>query len=355
MKFLNYYFFLLSLTSLLDFVISRTAETRFYKILDVDPDASQEDIKKAYRRLARKLHPDKNRDNPEATAEFAELHKAYEVLNDPEKRKRYDSCGESCVKDDKPSGGDPLSSFFGFHFGDEDGGQRETPRGATITMDVFVTLEELYNGNFIEITRNKLIMKPTSGTRKCNCRQEMTTRQLGPGRFQMIQQTVCDECPNVMRQEEERTLELEVEQGMADGHKIKFNGEGESHIDGDPGDLIMQIKTLPHPVFERRGDDLYTNVTVSLQDALTGFSLEIEHLDGKKVKVSRDKVTWPGARIRKKNEGMPVYNSNKHGTLYITFDIEFPKADLSEEDKEGIKRILKQQPVNNVYNGLRGF
>lgn len=164
----------------------------------------------------------------------------------------------------------------------------------------------------------------------------MVTRNLGPGRFQMMQQTVCDECPNVRLVNEERVLEIEVESGMHNGQETKFVAEGEPHMDGDPGDLIVRIQTAPHPVFERRGDDLYTNVTISLQDALTGFRLEIRHLDGHVVEVQREKATWSGARIRKKGEGMPNYeNNNLHGTLYVTFDIEFPKQDFTEQEKEG--------------------
>jgi DnaJ family protein B protein 11 len=146
---------------------------------------------------------------------------------------------------------------------------------------------------------------------------------------------------------EERTLEIEIEAGMVDGQESKFIAEGEPHLDGEPGDLVLRIKTLPHSVFERRGDDLYTNVTLSLQDALVGFTMEIEHLDGHKVQVSRDKVTWPGARIRKKGEGMPNYHDNNlHGTLYITFDVEFPKSELSEEDKKGNSSYYKQPNYN---------
>jgi len=235
-------------------------------------------------------------------------------------------------------GGDPFSSFFGdfgFHFGG-DGQQQDAPRGADIVMDLYVSLEELYSGNFVEIVRNKPVTKPASGTRKCNCRQEMVTRNLGPGRFQMIQQTVCDECPNVKLVNEERTLEIEVEQGMVDGQETRFVAEGEPHIDGEPGDLIVRVQQMPHPRFLRKNDDLYTNVTISLQDALVGFSMEIKHLDGHLVPVTREKVTWPGARIRKKGEGMPNFeNNNLTGNLYITFDVEFPKKDLTEEDKEG--------------------
>jgi len=332
----------------------------FYSILDVPRNAGKNEIKKAYRRLAQKMHPDKNKDAA-ASEKFTDINDAYAVLSNEEKRELYDRCGEECVMKDSGGvgGGDPFASFFGdFGFFGGGGGQesRDTPKGATITMDLWVTLEELYNGNFIEITRNKPVMRPAKGTRKCNCRQEMTTRQLGPGRFQMMQQTVCDECPNVKLVNEERTLEIEVEPGMTDGQETKFVAEGEPHIDGDPGDLVLRIRTMPHRVFERRGDDLYTNVTLSLQDALTGFSMEIEHLDGRKVLIQRDKITWPGARIRKKGEGMPNYeNNNLHGTLYITFDIEFPKVELSSEDKEAIKKILNQKSVSTVYNGLGGF
>merc|ERR1712210_39588 len=125
--------------------------------------------------------------------------------------------------------------------------------------------------------------------------------------------------------------------------ETKFVAEGEPHVDGEPGDLILRIQTRPHPKFERRGDDLYTNVTVSLVDALNGFDMSIEHLDGHKVQVSREKVTWPGARIRKKGEGMPNYeNNNLFGTMYITFDVAFPKGEISESDKLAISKMLNQ-------------
>lgn len=328
----------------------------FYQILGIRKNAAKNEIKKAYRKLAKELHPDKNQDDPEASQKFQDLGAAYEVLSDDDKRKLYDRCGEECVKKEgMMDNTDPFAHFFGdfgFGFGGQE--QRETPRGANIAMDLFVTLEELYNGNFVEITRNKPVMKPAQGTRKCNCRQEMVTRNLGPGRFQMMQQTVCDECPNVKLVNEERTIEIEIEQGMQDGQESKFFGEGEPHIDGEPGDLILKIRTAPHQRFERRGDDLYTNVTISLQDALVGFTMEIDHLDGHKVSITREKITWPGARIRKNGEGMPNNeNNNLRGTLYISFDVEFPKTQLSDTEKEDIKNLLNQPSINRVYNGLR--
>nr|CAG4640948.1 EOG090X07WF [Eulimnadia texana] len=333
----------------------------FYKTLGVSRSASTNQIKKAYRKLAKELHPDKNKDDPKAAEKFQDLGAAYETLSDSEKRELYDRCGEECVQKEAGGNGgmDPFASFFGdfgFQFNSGHQGQRDTAKGADIVMDLHVTLEELYSGNFVEITHNKPVLKPAKGTRKCNCRQEMVTRQLGPGRFQMTQQTVCDECPNIKLVNEERVLEVEIEPGMHDGQEQRFTAEGEPHMDGEPGDLRLRIVTDPHPLFERRSDDLYTNVTISLADALTGFEMDIEHLDGHKVHIVRDKVTWPGARIRKKGEGMPNYeNNNLYGMLYITFDVEFPKEEFSAEEKEKLHELLHQDSVNKVYNGLRGF
>lgn len=344
-------------------VLACDAGRDFYKILGVTKSANTNQIKKAYRKLAKEYHPDKNKGDPEADSKFKELGAAYEVLADEEKRQKYDKCGEECLsKDHDGFGGmDPFASFFGdfgFGFGGGGGGrgEREVPKGGDVDMELYVTLEELYVGNFVELVRNKPVVRAASGTRRCNCRQEMVTRQLGPGRFQMTQQQVCDECPNVKLVTEERSLEFEIETGMVDGQEQRFIGEGEPHLDGEPGDLIIKIKTQPHPKFERRGDDLYTNVTISLQEALVGFQLNIDHLDGHKVHIIREKPTWPGARIRKKGEGMPNYdNNNLFGTLYITFDVEFPKDEFSDEAREQLKGILNQESVGKVYNGLRGY
>lgn len=339
------------------FVLQTLAGRDFYSILGVAKSANINQIKKAYRKQAKELHPDKNKDDPNAQDKFQDLGAAYEVLSDPEKRKKYDQYGEEGLKNEV-GGGDPFASFFGDFgfFGGSRQETRETPKGADLVMDLYVTLEELYSGNFVELVRYKPVIKSARGTRKCNCRQEMVTRQLGPGRFQMTQQTVCDECPNVKLENEERVLEVEIEAGMQDGQEQAFIAEGEPHIDGDPGDLKIKVKTLPHKLFERRGDDLYTNMTISLTDALIGFSTNITHLDGHEVQISRDKITWPGSRIRKKDEGMPNYdNNNLHGTLYITFDVDFPKGELSAEDRQAIANILKEEKKTKVYNGLRGF
>uniref|UniRef100_A0A8C4S2Y6 DnaJ homolog subfamily B member 11 n=1 Tax=Erpetoichthys calabaricus TaxID=27687 RepID=A0A8C4S2Y6_ERPCA len=314
----------------------------FYKILGVSRSASIKDIKKAYRKLALQLHPDRNPDDPEAQNKFQDLGAAYEVLSDEEKRKQYDAYGEEGLKEGHHSShGDIFSSFFGdfgFMFGGNPRQQdRNIPRGNDIVIDLEVTLEEVYTGNFVEVVRNKPVAKLAPGKRKCNCRQEMRTTQLGPGRFQMTQEVVCDECPNVKLVNEERTLEVEIEQGVRDEMEYPFIGEGEPHIDGEPGDLRFRIKVMKHPIFERRGDDLYTNVTISLVEALVGFEMDIAHLDGHKVHIVRDKITKPGAKLWKKGEGLPNFdNNNIRGSLIITFDVEFPKEHLTEEQRQGM-------------------
>ncbi|XP_033104849.1 dnaJ homolog subfamily B member 11-like [Anneissia japonica] len=331
----------------------------FYKILGVSKSATKHQIKKAYRKLAVQYHPDKNPDDPEADEKFKDLGAAYEVLSDDDKRKQYDRHGEEGLKD-TGSHGDPFSSFFG-DFGFPFGGQHHShnddiPRGDDVHMDLEVSLEELYSGNFVEIIRYRPVPHTSPGTRRCNCRQEMRTMQLSPGRFQMSQHEVCDECPNVKLVNEEKILELEIEPGMADGHEYPFIAEGEPNIDGEAGDLKFHIQAAKHPRFERKGDDLYTNVTITLQDALVGFEMEITHLDGHKVQIVRDKITWPGARIRKTGEGMPHYdNNNIKGVLFITFDVKFPKGELSTEEKEDFKKLLNQESIQTIYNGLQGY
>lgn len=150
------YFWLNLLVNLLALTVA--AERDFYKILDVERSASTttNQIKKAYRKLAAQLHPDKNPDDPDAASKFTDLGAAYEVLSDEDKRRKYDDCGEECVKrDSSMDGSDPFASFFGdfgFNFGGDDRRPRDTPKGGTIVMNLYVTLEELYSGNFVEVS-----------------------------------------------------------------------------------------------------------------------------------------------------------------------------------------------------------
>jgi len=331
----------------------------FYKILNLPRSATLNQIKKAYRKLAKELHPDKNKNDPKAQERFQDLGAAYEALSDPDKRKIYDKHGEDGLKrqggDD--SFHDPFSSFFGDFFpfggGSRDDGHGHVPRGGDVIIDMPVTLEEVYNGNFIEVVRAKPVAKQTSGTRKCNCRMEMRTTPMGPGRFQMIQEQVCEDCPNIKFITEEKVLEIEVEAGVNDGYEIPFLAEGEPHMEGEPGDLKFVIRIQKHSKFERKNNDLYTNLTISLQDALNGFEVSFPHLDGHNVTIKREKITWPGARIKKKGEGLPQHEQNNvFGDLYVTIDVDFPKGEMSNDQREMIKNLFNQQSKTRLYNGI---
>lgn len=140
-------------------IVGYACRRDFYKILGVDRRASLNQIKKAYRKLAKELHPDKNKDDPDAASKFSDINAAYEVLSDSDKREKYNQCGEDCLKKDgMMDSSDPFASFFGdfggfgFSFGGSDNSHHETPKGATIVMPLQVTLEELYNGNFVEVS-----------------------------------------------------------------------------------------------------------------------------------------------------------------------------------------------------------
>ncbi|VDN99046.1 unnamed protein product, partial [Rodentolepis nana] len=330
-----------------------------YETLGVQLGATESDIKRAYRKLARKYHPDKNKEK-DAEQKFNEISFAYECLSVPEKRRLYDAQGiKACT-----SGGEGGDNFDGFGFPDIfnmfGGGnmhKHETVnRGHDISIEFFVSLEEVYNGAFVETVRSKSIKKSKPGTRECNCRMEMKTHHLGPGRFQMVQQRVCSQCPNFEFVLEDRPIELEVERGMPDGHHYKFRGEGEPHAEGENGDLTFILRTKRHPVFERREDDLFTNVTISLADALTGFSFDITHLDGHKVTLKRDKVTWPGAVMRIANEGMPLFEDDtRRGTLIVTFDVAFPRDQtLSSSEAEAIKSIFGESTKTSKETAISG-
>ncbi|VDD82181.1 unnamed protein product [Mesocestoides corti] len=317
-----------------------------YEHLEITSSATNTDIKRAYRRLAKKYHPDKNSD-PDTEKKFKEISFAYECLSDPDKRRRYDAGqGRKACEND---GGDGFpdfgfSSVFSSMFGggsnmhQNEGGLR----GADVLMDLPVTLTELYNGEFVDIVRSRPVKKSKPGTRECNCHMEMKTQYLGPGRFQMVQQRVCSECPNFEFITEDRQVEVEIEPGMPDGYTFSFPGEGEPHPDGDNGDLKFIIRQQAHHIFHRRGDDLFTNVSISLTDALVGFAFELTHLDGHKVVLKRTEVTWPGAVMVVANEGLPNYeNKNKKGSLIVTFDVVFPRnRALTASEIETVKSIF---------------
>jgi DnaJ-related protein SCJ1 len=345
----------------------------YYEILGISRDASASQIKKAYRKLALQYHPDKH-PGAENQKRFEELANAYEVLSDPDKRRLYDQYGEEGLK----SGGathftnpfDIFSSFGGFKFETRGGGGAPPQqKGPDIEIDLEVTLKDLYLGRTFEVAHKKQVLchkcrgtgaKKASDVTVCSgCKgtgMKVKVQQLGPGFIQQTQ-TVCDECggrgkivtsvcPHCHGKKieiGEDTLTVIVERGMQDGEKVTFSQQSDEAPDTTPGDVIFKIVTLPHKRFVRKGNDLHYQLTISLLEALVGFSRKIKHLDGHSVEINRKDVTKPGQIITIEGEGMPLHNyPSQTGNLLIEVTVRFPNA-LTVEQKEGFTALLKNQ------------
>ncbi|KAJ8552934.1 hypothetical protein K7X08_020327 [Anisodus acutangulus] len=322
------------------------ASKSYYDILHIPKGASDEQIKRAYRKLALKYHPDKNQGNEEANKKFAEISNAYEVLSDGEKRNIYDRYGEEGLKQHTASGGgrgggmnmqDIFSQFFGGGSMEEE--EEKIIKGDDVIVDLDATLEDLYMGGSLKVWREKNILKPAPGKRRCNCRNEVYHRQIGPGMFQQMTEQVCDQCPNVKFEREGYHIIVDIEKGMQDGQEVVFYEDGEPKIDGEPGDLKFRVRTAPHDRFKREGNDLHTTVTITLVQALVGFEKTIKHLDDHLVDISTKGITKPKEVRKFKGEGMPLHFSNKKGDLYVKFEVLFPTS-LTEDQKKRIKEIL---------------
>jgi len=194
-----------------------------------------------------------------------------------------------------------------------------------VTVELEVTLRDLYLGRVFEVVRDKAVYRPAKGTRKCNCKTRMTTRQIAPGMYQQIPTQECQQCPAVALGRETETLRVEVERGSRDGTEISFFEQGEPMLDGEPGDLKFRIVTVARDPsgFVRTGDDLHVEVALTLTEALAGFTKGVAHLDGHTVQLTRDGVTSPGEVQRVKGEGMPVMHAfQKHGDLVVKYRIQ---------------------------------
>ncbi|XP_020574849.1 dnaJ protein ERDJ3B [Phalaenopsis equestris] len=329
---------------LLSLVLASLGAKSYYEVLQVPKGASDEQIKRAYRKLALKYHPDKNQGNEEANKRFAEINNAYEVLTDSEKRGIYDRYGEEGLRQHAGGGGrgpgmniqDIFSSFFGGSTREE---EERIPRGDDVIVELDASLEDLYMGGSLKVWREKNVLKSAPGKRRCNCRNEQRHIQIAPGMYQQITEQVCEECPNVKYEREGYFITVDIEKGMNDGQEVTFYEDGEPIIDGENGDLKFRIRTATHDRFRREGNDLYTTVTISLVEALVGFEKSMKHLDDHLVDIGAKGITKPKEIKKFKGEGMPVHMSSKKGDLYVTFEVSFPRS-LTEHQKTKIKEIF---------------
>ncbi|KAJ3077536.1 DnaJ- protein scj1 [Quaeritorhiza haematococci] len=358
---------LLCLLVLLPTLVS--AGKDFYSILGVERRAQKKEIKNAYRKLSKRYHPDKNPGDKEAEAKFIELAHAYEVLSDDEKRRIYDQYGEEGLKGGSQQFHNPFDIFaqFGGFGGGGWGHQHAQKQGPDINVDLPVTLEELFNGKSFDVELNKQILCTTcrgSGAKNaddvktcnvCGGSGVKVVRQiLGPGIYQQMQ-TTCDACngrgkivrstcpacsgKKVNRGSHQITVTLE--RGMHDSQKIIFEREGDQSPEITPGNVIFHVKTEPHPLFERKGDNLYLKETITLKEALLGFEKKMKHLDGETLVIKRENVvTQPGFVQTIKGEGMPTHEyPSERGNLFVEYQVIFPKQ-LSEDKKKMVEQLL---------------
>ncbi|BFU18663.1 DnaJ family protein [Entamoeba histolytica HM-1:IMSS-B] len=349
----------------------------YYKVLGVPRNANEKEIKKAYRALSLKYHPDKPTGDK---VKFEEINKAYEVLSDKRQREIYDHGGEEALKN---NGGGPhmnaqdiFDNFFrsngnegGFHF--ENGGfhfnfgGQEQPQRPKKTPDIHIvkeiTLEEVYYGGdvFVEFKREKLC-NHCHGTRAENSHDIENCPVCGgtgvkiEAMGMMRQKTQCPKCNGTGKIIKNKCHECHGKGTVTKSMKVPVH-VNRSVRDGDttiipefandgykmkPGDVIVKFVTKPHPVFTRKGSDLYASVTVSLLESLTGFQRSIKHLDGNTITVAQQKITPHGTVITFENMGLPLTaHSNRYGNLYVTVNVMYPNS-LSQNQITELKKIL---------------
>lgn len=338
------------------------AKRDYYEVLGVQKNASEDELKKAFRRLAMKYHPDRNPDDAEAEAKFKEAKEAYEVLSDQNKRSAYDQFGHAGVDQVGMGGGRGNAGFgdiFEDIFGDIFGGSRRGSsnrayRGSDLQYNLELSLEEAVAGKEVDIRIPAMkTCEPCSGTgaKKGTYPQTCSTCH-GQGQvriqqgFFSIQQTcpqchgngkvITDPCPSCHGQgriEEHKTLSVKIPAGVDTGDRIRLSGEGEAGLNGGPaGDLYVQIFVKEHELFTREGDHLFCNVPIRFTTAAIGGEMEVPTLDGK-VTLKIPPETQTGKKFRLRNKGVKSVRSSSTGDLVCTVVVETP-VNLTARQRE---------------------
>jgi molecular chaperone DnaJ len=346
------------------------SKREYYDVLGVAKGADADEIKKAYRKMAIKYHPDKNEGDKAAEDKFKEAAEAYEVLSNPEKRQRYDQFGHSAnahsasgggyggggmnMDDifsqfgDVFGGGSPFEGFFGGGRQGGSAGGRRVSRGSNLRIKVRLTLEEIANGAEKKIKVNKQIScktcegtgaKDKSSFQTCKtCGGSGAVRRVtcnGEGSTILSKCTVCHG-DGVTRGEE--TITINIPAGVSEGMQLSMGGKGNAAPRGGvPGDLIILIEEIPHETLKRDGNNVIYDLHVNFVDATLGISVEVPTIDGK-VKIKLDPGTQGGKILRLKSKGVPEVNSYRRGDQLVHINIWTPKA-LSREERDLLEKL----------------
>ena len=369
----------------------------YYEVLGVSRSASEDEIKKAYRKLAKQYHPDLNPGNAEAEQKFKEVNEAYEVLSDSNKKARYDQFGFAGVDPNYGAGagggggfggftdfdfgdlGDIFGSFFGGGFGGSTRSNRSGPqRGESIRVGVTVSFEEAAFGCEKEVTVDRVDQCPTCKGSGCESgtTPEVCSQCGGTGTVQQRRQTPmgvfattttcpkcggrgkiihspCKDCGGTGQQRKRRTIQVNIPAGIDNGQTISLRGQGSAGRNGGPaGDLLITVTVRPHPLFRREGNDVLCEAPITFTQAVLGGEMEIPTIDGK-VKYDIPEGTQTGTTFRLRGKGIPNLNGRGRGDQYVTVYIETPR-NLSREQKEALKKFSQSLGEHN-YEARKNF
>jgi len=355
----------------------------YYDVLGISKGASADEIKKAFRKKAKELHPDRNSDNPNAESQFKEANEAYDVLKDPDKKAAYDRYGHAAFEGGMGGGGRPgggygqgdfssaFSDVFDDLFGDfmgGGGGRARNSRGSDLRYNMRITLEEAFggaqktitvpsttqcgpcNGTGAEGGSDPTTCPTCSGMGKVRATQGFfTVERTCPtcsGMGQIIKNP-CKSCGGQGRTEKDRALSVNIPAGVETGTRIRLSGEGEAGLrGGSSGDLYIFIEVAPHDIFQREGTNLFCRVPVSMTTAALGGDIEVPTIDGGRSRVKVPSGSQSGRQMRLRSKGMPAVRSSQVGDMFIELAVETP-VNLTSRQKDLLREFEQESSENN--------
>jgi molecular chaperone DnaJ len=356
------------------------AKRDYYEVLGVNKDCSEDELKKSYRRLAMKWHPDRNPDNPKAEEHFKEAKEAYEILSDVNKRAAYDQFGHAGVDSQTAAGaggmggfGDIFSDIFGEIFGGGRGGRSTVFRGADLRYNLEITLENAAHGMETKIRIPALAVCETcrgtgarAGSQPTTCPSCRGAGQVrvSQGPFSIAQTcprchgtgsiipNPCTACQGSGRVKLQKTLSVRIPAGVDEGDRVRLSGEGEPGVNGGPpGDLYVQVHIKQHAVFQRDHDDLHCEMPVSITTAALGGEIEIPTLDGSaRIRVPQE--TQSGKTFRLKGKGIKGVRSQLPGDLFCHVVVETP-VQLTERQRQLLREFESLSSADSARHNPR--
>jgi molecular chaperone DnaJ len=360
----------------------------YYRVLGVERDASKDDLKKAYRKLALQCHPDRNPGDKDAERRFKDINEAYEVLRDDQKRAAYDRFGHAAFEHGAPGGdsgfgpgfgtgfADIFEEMFGEFMGGRRGGGRATGRGLDLRYNLEITLEQAFTGSKPTVrvpTAVRCEACKGSGSAggaapdTCStCRGagrvraqsgfftvERTCPSCG-GSGQMIRDA-CRSCGGAGRVQREKALQVTIPAGVEDGTRIRLAGEGEAGVrGGPPGDLYIFVTVAPHRLFQRDGADIHCRVPLPMTTAALGGTIEVPTVNGERARISIPPGTQSGAAFRLRGKGMTILRHQARGDMYVEAVVETP-VNLTERQRQLLREFADGGGEENHSPESHGF